>query len=202
MLAIMIPVSILGASSHALNLVVTPELTVPTELLKTKPLDRLIEERILDSARLVDAGGVMPHDPNEELIEGCHPHGFIAAAVSAFANHYPLALRPQHFWLMILQAIATHVELNAEELRSKWVAHEGKKELLVWRVNFREGLPNDWADVIDNPEDGFLAQIGRNVVEGVMQDLQPAFGGTTADERIASAITVMDATKSFFSFKV
>ena len=144
----------------------------------------------------------MPHDPNEELIEGCHPHGFIAAAVSAFANHYPLALRPQHFWLMILQAIATHVELNAEELRSKWVAHEGKKELLVWRVNFREGLPNDWADVIDNPEDGFLAQIGRNVVEGVMQDLQPAFGGTTADERIASAITVMDATKSFFSFKV
>ena len=47
MLAIMFPVSILGASSHALNLVVTPELTVPTELLKTKPLDQLIEERIL-----------------------------------------------------------------------------------------------------------------------------------------------------------
>jgi len=41
MLAVMFPVSILGASSHALNLVVTPELTVPTELLKTKPLDRL-----------------------------------------------------------------------------------------------------------------------------------------------------------------
>ena len=128
--AIMFPASILGASSHALSLVVTPELTVPTELLKTKPLDRLIEERILDSASLVDAGGVMPHDPSEEGIEGWHPHGFIAAAVSAFANHYPLALRPQHFWLMILQAIATHVELNAEELRSKWVAHEGKKELV------------------------------------------------------------------------
>jgi len=218
MLAIMIPVSILGAPSHAFkSLVVNPDLRVPTELLKTKPLDQLIEKRILDSHReehrgpeasqpappgLVDAGGVMPHDPSEELIEGSHPHGFIAAAISAFANHYPLALRPQHFWLMILQAIATHVELNAEELRSKWVAHEGKKELRVWRNHFRLGLPNDWAGVIDNPEDGFLAQIGRNVVEGVMQDLQPAFGGTTADERIASAITVMDATKSFFSFKV
>ena len=215
--AIMFPASILGASSHALNLVVTPELTVPTELLKTKPLDRLIEKRILDSHReerrgpeasqpappgLVDAGGVMPHDPSEEVVEGSHPHGFIAAAISAFANHYPLALRPQHFWLMILQAIATHVELNAEEVRSKWVAHEGKKELLVWRHGFRLGRPNDWAGVIDDPKDGFLAQIGRNVVEGVMQDLQPAFGGTTADERIASAITVMDATKSFFSFKV
>ena len=143
----------------------------------------------------------MPHDPSEEGIEGWHPHGFIAAAISAFANHYPLALRPQHFWLMILQAIATHVELNAEEVRSKWVAHEGKKELLVERHGFRLGLPNDWAGVIDDPKDGFLAQIGENVVEGVMQDLQPAFGGTTADERIASAITVMDATKSFFSFK-
>ena len=38
-------------ATHALNLVVTPELTVPTELLKTKPLDRLIEERILGSHR-------------------------------------------------------------------------------------------------------------------------------------------------------
>ena len=47
-----------------------------------------------------------------------------------------------------------------------------------------------------------MVQIGENVVEGVMQDLQPAFGGTTADERIASAITVMDATKSFFTFIV
>lgn len=209
------PVSILGASSHALNLVVTPDLTVPSGLLKTKPLDQLIGERILDSHReehrgpkasqpappgLVDAGGVMPHDPSEEVIGGSHPHGFIAAAISAFANHYPLALRPQHFWLMILQAIATHVGLNAEELRSKWVAHEGKKELYVCRDDFVVCVPNDWAGVIDDPEDGFLAQIGRNVVEGVMQDLQPAFGGTTADERIASAITVMDATKSFFSF--
>ena len=228
MLSLMFPVSTLGASSHALRLVVTPELTVPTELLKTQPLDRLIEKRILDLHReesmqmsangkhrhrdsearrpappsLVDAGGVMPHDPSEEVIEGCHPHGFIAAAVSAFANHYPLALRPQHFWLMILQAIATHVNLNAEELRSKWVTHKGKKVLKVWRNYFRLGLPNDWAGVINDPGDGFLAQIGKNVVEGVMQDLQPAFGGTTADERLASAITVMDATKSFFKFKV
>ena len=105
--AIMFPASILGASSHALSLVVTPELTVPTELLKTKPLDRLIEERILASHReehrgpkasqpappgLVDAGGVMPHDPSEEVIEGSHPHGFIAAAISAFANHYTRSL--------------------------------------------------------------------------------------------------------------
>merc|ERR1719359_2171495 len=147
---------------------------------------------------LVDAGGVMPHDESEAVLTACHPHGFIAAAISAFANHYPLTLRPQHFWLMILQAIATHVELHAEEVRSKWVAHQGKKELLVRRDEFVLGKPNDWAGVIGAP-DGFFAQIGQNVVAGVMQELQPAFGGTTADERIAGAITVMDATKSFFA---
>jgi hypothetical protein len=214
------------APKTAVHLVVTPSLVVPTEPLRTVPLDQLIEQRILCSHRdemmsaqmsgmhrrrdteasrpappsLVDAGGVMPHDPSEAVIQGCHPHGFIAAAVSAFANHYPLALRPQHFWLMILQAIATHVELHAEEVRSKWVAHQGKKELLVRRDEFVLGKPNDWAGVIGAP-DGFFAQIGQNVVAGVMQELQPAFGGTTADERIAGAITVMDATKSFFSFK-
>ena len=44
-----------------------------------------------------------------DVIQG-HDNGFICAAIEAFDNHYPLALRPQHFWLMILQAISTHVD--------------------------------------------------------------------------------------------
>ena len=216
-----------GPRSVVLN--VTPSLTTPTMPLPTVPLEQRISKLVEDSMsggaedefdsffsrsvrggsapaaasspQLVDAGGVMPHDPNERVLRDGHSHGFIMAAIAAFANHYPLALRPQHFWLMILQAIATHVDLHAEAVRSKWVAHQGKKKLLVQRDGFVLGKANDWQAVVAGKEDSFLTQIGINVIPGVMADLAPPFSDTSVDEAIAGAVTVMDVCKSFFSFK-
>lgn len=153
------------------------------------------------SEGLVDPGGKLPHDPDEQVLAGGHPHGFISAAISAFAQHYPIAIRPQHFWLMILQAVATHVDQNAEEIRSKWVAHTEKKELKVVRDHFVLGKPNDWAGVITGPPDSFAAQIEANVIDGVFAQLNPGFSGTTAAEGIAGAVTVMNITQNYFSFK-
>ena len=41
-----------------------------------------------------------------------HTHGFIAAITTAFDEHRPLVLRPQHFWTLVLQAVAKHVNSN------------------------------------------------------------------------------------------
>merc|ERR1711870_75246 len=43
--------------------------------------------------------------------------------------------------------------------------------------------------------------IDRNIVPGLAEELTPGFSSTSAVENIALKITVMDATKSFFSFK-
>jgi len=150
---------------------------------------------------LVDEGGKLPHDPDEQVLAQGHPHGFISAAIAAFAQHYPIALRPQHFWLLILQAVAQHVDQHAELLRAKWVVHEGKKELVVRRDHFVLGKANDWAGVIAGPPDSFASQIEANVVDGVFEQLSPAFSGTTTAESIAGAVTVMDIAKNYFSYK-
>jgi hypothetical protein len=70
----------------------------------------------------------------------------------------------------------------------------------VQRNHFVQGQPNDWASVIDAP-DGFAAQIDKNTVDGVAEALAPSFSATTPTELIAQKITVMDITKSFFSYK-
>lgn len=57
-------------------------------------------------------------------------HSFLVAAFQAFKEHRPLIISPDHIWLLILQAFAVHVRQNAEELRHKFVAHDGKKELI------------------------------------------------------------------------
>jgi len=48
-------------------------------------------------------------------------------ALVAFAEHYPLGLKPDDFWKAILFGFAKHVDQNAEKLRDKFVSHEGKK---------------------------------------------------------------------------
>mmetsp|Transcript_90957 Transcript_90957/g.257598 ORF Transcript_90957/g.257598 Transcript_90957/m.257598 type:complete len:416 (+) Transcript_90957:167-1414(+) len=182
---------------------VTPELSVPEARLPTEPLwGRVASLAQKESAEgLVDEGGVFNFAQDAVVLGGVHPHGFIAAATAAFASHYPLSVRPQHLWLMILQATAVHVGRHAEELRAKWVAHEGKKELDVRCDEFCFGAKNNWASVVDGKPDCFSKQIDRSLVDGVAQELAPAFTDTSQNEKIALQITVMDVTKSFFSFK-
>merc|ERR1719453_2441128 len=113
-----------GAARSEVTLVVTPGLQVPKERLRLEPVQAVIRRLAAESGGggLVDAGGAMPLDAVAPLLADYRSHGFIAAATAAFANHYPLSVRPQHFWLMILQGTAVHVRLNAEEVREKWVA--------------------------------------------------------------------------------
>ena len=59
--------------------------------------------------QLVDEGGMSGHPDGQRVLVGGHEHGFIAAVTAAFRDHYPLSLKPQHFWLMITQAVAVHV---------------------------------------------------------------------------------------------
>merc|ERR1712232_1054137 len=192
-----------NATTRSIQLLVTPELTVPAERLHTQPLAQVMQQLAAKESGkgLIDAGGLFDFEDSATVLSRCHPHGFIAAATAAFANHYPLAVRPQHFWLMILQGIAKHVELNGEEVRSKWVSHEGKKKLEVKCDEFRLGCKNNWASVVDGKPDCFSAQIDKNVVEGVAEELLAGFSNTSVVENIALKITVMDITKSFFSFK-
>ena len=189
-----------AATSHV-TLLVTPDLAVPQARLPMVDYAARIDELAVQESPkgLIDQGGRAELD--DQLIEKGHYNGFISAVSAAFANHYPLALRPQHFWLLILQGVAKHVELNAEEVRTQWVRHEGQKELVVFCDDFVLNRPNDWAGVVSERSDSFAAQIDANVVEGVAAELSPTFGGTTTVERVCEKITVMDVCKSFFSFK-
>lgn len=151
---------------------------------------------------LVDAGGMCQHPAGERMLASGHQHGFIAAVTAAFANHYPLTLRPQHFWLLISQAVATHVDLNAETLRKNWVAHEDKMTLTVSCDAFSLGSSgNNWASVVSGKPDSFAAQITANTVEAAAKALSPRFSGTTAAEDISQKVVVMDICKNFFSYR-
>ncbi|KAL5488674.1 hypothetical protein EMCRGX_G017651 [Ephydatia muelleri] len=128
----------------------------------------------------------------------CHDNKFYAAVHTAYERHYPLVLTPDAVWTCIAQGFAQHVTLNAEKLRHLFVAHEGKKELLVHCDRFVKGsATNPWPEVFDD----FSAQIRAAVGDEVYGALTPSFTTTGPAERAAAQLVVMDTFKEFFQYR-
>jgi len=96
------------------------------------------------------------HSPVEACSEYSGPviradyHAFFSALHAAFFDHRPFVLSPDMIWLLIAQGFANHVNENAEEMRSHFVSHQGKKKLTVRRDDFFKGsLENPWENVFD-----------------------------------------------------
>jgi hypothetical protein len=125
-------------------------------------------------------------------------HPFIAAVHAAFDQHRPLVLSPDAIWLMISQGFAQHVVANAEKLRSRMVAHEGRELIAVRRDDFVKGSPeNPWPDVFT----ALSSQVATRT--GDLHALVVAdFSTTDATSRAASEIALLAAAQPYFAFQV
>ena len=125
-------------------------------------------------------------------------HGLALAVHVAFADHYPLVLRPDDVWLTISQGFATHVNENTELLRDKFVKHEGKAIIRLIRDGFIKGDPNNnWVGCFSEFSDQIASHIGK------ARDLLVSnFSTTTMETRAASEIQLMGAMKGYFDYRV
>lgn len=163
----------------------------PVEL-ATRPLPRqafkLGFERLL-STSVEACGGSVP-----ELVDGVAGHAFLAAVHQAFAWHHPLVLRPDDIWLLLAQGLALHVNGHAEELRERFVDHQGQATITVRRDDFVPGSPsNPWPEAFGAFSDEVARVIGRK------RDLIVAdFSTTGPAERAASEVVLLDAMRPYF----
>jgi hypothetical protein len=122
-------------------------------------------------------------------------HQLMRAVSLAFARHYPLVLSPDAIWLTIAQGLAVHINKNAEKVRKKFVAHEGKLVLKVQGDSFRLGSPdNDWPSVFAE----FSSKIKEHIGEATHARIVSDFTTTGPVEKAASEIVLMDAMQSYF----
>lgn len=108
-------------------------------------------------------------------------------------------LSPDDVWLAIVQGFASHVNVHAEQLRDRFVAHQGQKILSIRRDGFVKGCAdNDWLGTFAE----FSAQIASHVGEARRQMVVADFSTTTVASRAASEIVLMDAMKAYFAYEV
>ncbi|KAM0177292.1 hypothetical protein ACHAPC_008865 [Botrytis cinerea] len=58
-------------------------------------------------------------------------NGLVHTCLEAYNQHRHLVLRPDDIWIAIVTQFSFYVNKHSEELRSFFVAHEGKKDLVV-----------------------------------------------------------------------
>lgn len=142
--------------------------------------------------------------PIEAMWRPAHPlvtcdddHALVRAAHDAFYHHHPLILTPDAVWLTLARGFALHVNLHAEELRHRFVRHEGKEKLVVKRLDFFPGADNPWPEAFA----AFSDLVGQRV--GKLRDfLQCNFSTTGPDERAAGDLIVMDTFQAYFEYEL
>ena len=118
----------------------------------------------------------------------------------AHTNHYPIRIKPDDIWLLIVQAFSNHVNANSETLRSYFVDFDGKKTLTV-------KYPLDNISQVDRKilED-FSEQINSQMIEYLGEELinvlTPDFSTSTYDTKIVGKISIMGAFKKYFEYKM
>jgi len=124
---------------------------------------------------------------------------FVESALMAFRDHYPLKITPDIIWITIMQGFARHVDKNAEKFREKFVSHEGKKVIRIFRDSFVKGRVNPWENVF--PE--FCEKIQENLVNPEIKTLVECNYSTTGEiDKVVSQIALMDTVKNYFDYKV
>ena len=116
----------------------------------------------------------------------------------AHNNHYPIRIKPDDIWILIVQAFSHHVNINSEELRNMFVNFEGKKELIV------KSPLSYLTEVTKKDLEDFSVQINEQMKlylgDKLLNILTPDFTTTDENSLIVSKISIMGAFKKYFDY--
>ncbi|KAJ7455496.1 hypothetical protein FB451DRAFT_1277961 [Mycena latifolia] len=121
--------------------------------------------------------------------------GFVHTVIAAYNQHHALVIRPDDVWLAILCQFNFFVNANAELLRACFVAHEGKRELVIqgdgtrFDIDFG-GMARRMASLVE-----------KNVVDPTLREwAMPNFTTTTVHDTTVSAVLMMATLRQYFDY--
>ena len=124
-------------------------------------------------------------------------NGFVHGAIWAYDNHHHLHIRPEDIWFAIISQLSFYINCHAEELRELFIAHKGKKELVVT-------FPTGTRYTVDFGvfADEMSRLVEENVVDPTLRQwVMPAFTTTTRQDNVIASILLMGVTQKYFDFK-
>ena len=124
---------------------------------------------------------------------------FLDGFYKAHSNHYPIRIKPDDIWLLIIQSFSHHVNLNYEELREYFVNFNGKKTLYV-KYNIT-GIKNITKEMVEEFSIQINEQMKEYLGKELLDILTPDFT-TTKETKIVGQISIMGAFKKYFNYSM
>jgi len=122
-------------------------------------------------------------------------NGLIGCLYEAYNSHHNVVLKPDQFWIAIMTQFSLYVNGNGEELRSKFVSHEGQKELTVYAGGCLESA--DYVSIIES----MTHLIRENLKdESVRNWVIPTFTTTTPTDQMVASVVLMAAMQKYFKY--
>lgn len=122
-------------------------------------------------------------------------NGFVNAVCNAYSNHHALRIRPDDVWIAIAVQVSLFIEMHADELRDKFVSHQGKTCLKVEGPGTLRHAPYDWFAT------EMAQKIQAHVKDPSIRDwVMPDFSTTTPEDRVAGSIVLLSSMKEYFSY--
>ncbi|KKR04293.1 MAG: hypothetical protein UT30_C0009G0003 [Candidatus Uhrbacteria bacterium GW2011_GWF2_39_13] len=123
---------------------------------------------------------------------------FFQAVHSCFADHYPLALRPEVLMQLVLSQIAEAVKQNPERYRDLFTTNGEKENIEIEHNGLVRGSLSPWHEAIEL----FCPALQEKVPSMLMQDMLAPFSTDTMEAQLARLVTFMDAASPFYEYSV
>ena len=174
-------------NNNELKIILYPE-KQPRNKFQKEPIKKIISKDVLHHSL----------DENRKLAFLGENIPLLSGFYTAHINHYPIRIKPDDIWLLIVQAFSNHVNANSEKLRDYFVNFQGKKELVVkYEIFVIE-------EVTKKHIEDFSVQINNKIIEYLGEEiiniLTPNFSTTTYDSKIICKISIMGAFKKYFDY--
>lgn len=137
-----------------------------------------------------------------ELFVETNMHPFVASLYMAYADHRCISITPDMIWLLICQGFSSHVNINTEKLRAKFVAFDDKKKLIVdtqpISPEFKKGsIKSPWPLAFPIMADSISKYIKSDIRNLYIQ----SFSTTTSIEKAAYEVALLDVMGGYFEYE-
>ena len=152
------------------------------------PVSKLITKDVLGHSLNLEQS-LAYIDSNVPLLNGFY---------TAHTNHYPIRIKPDDIWLLIVQAFSNHVNANFERLRHYFVNFDGKKQLTVkYPLSSIEQVDRK---ILENFIEQINEQMKKYLGEKLIDILTPNFSTSNYDSKIVCKISIMGTFKKYFEY--
>ena len=169
-------------SNNELKIELYPE-NKPKSNFKLESLKKITDEKTI--VHSFDINNQLAYiDSNVPVLQGFY---------GAHCYHYPIKIKPDDIWLLIVQAFNNHVNSNSELLRKMFVNFDNKKQLNIDMGN---------KEITKETMEEFIEKVNIKMKEFLGEEisdiLTPNFTTTDFNSKIVCKISIIGVFKEYF----